>query len=85
MTELQKKATPVVGTVVSTKMEKTVVVRIDRTVKHKVGKYIRLSTKLHVHDAESECNVGDKVEIVSVRPISKLKCWKLHKIITKAV
>ena len=78
----EKRATPIVGTVVSTKMQKTVVVRIDRKVKHKVGKYINLSTKLHVHDPESVCKVNDKVEIVSVRPISKLKSWKLHKVIT---
>ena len=73
------------GQVVSTKMDKTVSVLINRTVKHPLyEKYIKRSTKLMAHDENNECNEGDLVIIESSRPISKSKSWRLQKIISKA-
>ena len=66
------------GTVVSNKMNKTVVVRVDRTLPHaKYGKIVRLSKKYYAHDESNELQVGDKVEIAEARPISKLKRWRV--------
>ena len=73
------------GFVVSDKMDKSAVVLIERRVKHPVyGKFMKKSTKLHVHDENNECGVGDTVEITECRPISKTKSWKLVKIVEKA-
>lgn len=66
------------GKVVSNKMEKTVTVLIERRVKHPVyGKYITRSSKIHAHDADNACNIGDMVTVQECRPISKHKSWKL--------
>lgn len=74
------------GVVVSDKMSKTVVVAIVKQVKHAVyGKYVRQTNKYFVHDQNEESSVGDLVSIVETRPLSKLKRWRLEKIITKAV
>lgn len=74
-----------VGKVVSTKMDKTVVVAIADNVKHPLyGKIIKRTKKLHVHDENNECTVGDKVEIMETRPLSKTKRWRLVEIIEKA-
>lgn len=68
------------GVVTSDKMDKTIVVMIERKVKHPLyGKYIRRSSKFHVHDENNECSVGDKVEFRECRPYSKSKHWKLIK------
>ena len=73
------------GRVVSNKMDRTITVLVERKVKHPLyGKYIRLSTKLHVHDENNECNEGDQVVITECRPISKTKSWKLNEIVRKA-
>ena len=73
------------ATVVSTKMDKSIVVKIERKVKHPVyGKYIKRSTKLAVHDENNECNLGDIVTIQQCRPISKNKSWTLVEIQNKA-
>lgn len=73
------------GTVVSNKMDKSCVVRIDRKVKHPlIGKIMRKSTKLHVHDADNVCSIGDVVLIQESKPISKLKSWKLVEVLEKA-
>ena len=73
------------GSVISDKMDKSAVVLIERRVKHPVyGKFMKKSTKLHVHDENNECGIGDKVEITECRPISKTKSWKLVKIVEKA-
>ena len=70
-----------VGTVTSDKMDKTVTVLIERRVKHPVyGKYITRSSKLHAHDENNECKMGDTVRISETRPYSKTKTWKLEKI-----
>jgi small subunit ribosomal protein S17 len=75
----------VTGTVVSTKMDKTVTVLVERRVKHPLyGKYIRQSRKIHAHDPENECQEGDLVTIEETRPISKSKAWKLRSIDRKA-
>ncbi|CUX95726.1 30S ribosomal protein S17 [Candidatus Mikella endobia] len=72
------------GCVVSNKMEKSIIVIIERLVKHpKYGKFIKRTTKLHVHDETNESNIGDIVEITECRPLSKLKSWKLIRIIKK--
>jgi small subunit ribosomal protein S17 len=72
----------VTGKVVSNKMDKTVTVLIERKVKHPVyGKYIRRSTKLHVHDAENACQEGDTVTIEECRPLSKSKSWRLVEVV----
>ncbi len=74
-----------VGTVVSDKGDKTIRVRFDFTVRHpKYGKYIRRSSVLHAHDGENQAKMGDVVEIMSCRPISKTKCWRLMRVVRAA-
>ena len=71
-----------VGVVVSDKMEKTVVVKVDRLVKHSVySKYIKRSVKYKVHDELNSSKVGDRVQIIECRPLSKDKRWSLKQII----
>ena len=85
MSETQKTAKTLTGFVVSNKMNKTIAVIIERTVKHPLyGKYIKRTTKLLAHDENNECNEGDLVMIEASRPISKSKSWRLQKIITRA-
>lgn len=73
------------GRVVSNKMDKSATVKIDRMVKHPVyGKYIRRSTKIHVHDENNQCQEGDLVTIRQCRPISKTKSWMLVEVVEKA-
>ena len=79
------KSKTITGTVVSSKMDKTISVCIERTVKHPLyGKYIRRSTKVMVHDEVNECSEGDIVIIESSRPLSKNKSWRLQKVVSKA-
>ena len=74
-----------VGMVVSDKMDKTCVVAIEDNVKHPVyGKIIKRTLKVHAHDENNECGVGDKVKIMETRPLSKTKRWRLVEIIEKA-
>ena len=74
-----------VGRVVSNKMDKTVVVAIQDSVKHPIyGKIIKRTVKRKAHDQENQCNVGDRVRIMETRPISKDKRWRLVEIIEKA-
>ena len=73
-----------VGMVVSTAMNKTIVVAIEDNVKHPMyGKIIKHTLKVHAHDENNECSVGDKVEIMETRPLSKTKRWRLVGIIEK--
>jgi len=73
------------GRVVSNKMDKSIVVLIERRVKHPVyGKIIKRSTKIHAHDANNDCLPGDEVTIKEVRPISKTKSWSLVSIDERA-
>ena len=79
------KSKTVTGTVISSKMDKTISVCIQRTVKHPLyGKYIRRSTKIMAHDEVNECSEGDVVIIESSRPLSKNKSWRLQKVVSKA-
>ena len=74
-----------VGIVESAKMDKTVVIAIEDNVKHAVyGKIIKRTLKVHAHDENNECGVGDRVEIMETRPLSKTKRWRLVQIIEKA-
>ena len=76
----------VVGTVISNKMDKTVVVKVERLVKHSMyHKYIRRRTTFAAHDEGNGCKIGDKVLITESRPLSKIKKWRVSKIIAKAV
>ncbi|MFT7659986.1 MAG: small subunit ribosomal protein S17 [Gammaproteobacteria bacterium] len=73
------------GSVVSSKMDKSITVLIERQVKHPLyKKFIRRSTKLHAHDEQNECNEGDTVIIEECRPLSKTKSWRLVEVISKA-
>ncbi|MDR2979598.1 MAG: 30S ribosomal protein S17 [Bacteroidales bacterium] len=73
------------GVVVSNKMEKSIVVTVERRLKHPMyGKYLKRTTKLMAHDEKNECNIGDKVKVMETRPLSKNKCWRLVEIIEKA-
>jgi small subunit ribosomal protein S17 len=73
-----------VGLVVSDKMDKTVVVKVDRLVKHNVyNKYIKRSAKYKAHDIDNSCKIGDRVIIVESRPLSKDKRWKVRQIIER--
>jgi small subunit ribosomal protein S17 len=74
-----------IGKVVSTKMDKSILVTIERRVPHPLyKKYFRRTTKLMVHDEKSEAGVGDKVKIMETRPLSKQKRWRLVEILEKA-
>ena len=73
------------GRVISDRMEKTATVLVERRIKHPLyKKYIRRSTKLHVHDESNECRMGDTVLISECRPLSKTKSWRLERIIARA-
>ena len=73
------------GRVCSSSSDKTIVVLVERRVRHPLyGKEIRLSKKIHVHDAENQANVGDIVRVMETRPLSKLKRWRLIEILTKS-
>ncbi len=74
-----------IGIVVSDKMDKTVVVKVDRLVKHPVyNKYIKRTAKYKAHDDENSCKTGDRVMIVETRPLSKDKRWKVRQIVEKS-
>ena len=72
------------GRVLSDAMDKTITVLVERSVKHPLyKKYIRRSTKLHAHDENNESRVGDRVAIAQCRPLSKTKCWRLERIVSR--
>ncbi len=73
------------GRVVSNKMDKSITVAIERFVKHPIyGKFVKRTTKVHAHDENNECGLGDLVEIKECRPLSKTKYWTLVKVVEKA-
>ena len=75
-----------IGTVVSDKMDKTVIVLVERLVKHRLyQKYVRRRSKFAAHDEKNASRVGDKVLIIQSRPLSKTKKWRVSKIVEKAV
>ena len=84
-TKTETIARTVTGKVVSAKMDKSIVVLIERRVKHPVyGKFITRSSKVHAHDANNDCREGDRVTVKEVRPISKTKTWSLVSIDERA-
>ena len=75
----------IVGLVVSSKMNKSIVVAVERKIKHPIyGKFVKKTSKFYVHDEKNESNVGDTVKIMETRPLSKTKCWRLVEIIERA-
>ncbi len=75
-----------VGKVVSNKMDKSVIVQVERLVKHKVyQKYVKRRAKFAAHDETNTCSIGDKVLITESRPISKTKKWRVSEIVEKAI
>lgn len=74
-----------IGVVVSNKMQKSIVVEIERREKHPIyGKFIKKTNRFMAHDEKEECNIGDTVRIMETRPLSKKKCWRLVEIIERA-
>lgn len=85
MSDQAKVVRTVTGRVVSSKMDKTVTVLVERLVRHPLyGKYIKRSTKLHAHDENNECSEGDLVTVEQCRPLSKMKCWRLVRVVERA-
>ena len=84
MSEEAKVERTLTARVVSDKMNKSAVVMVERKVRHPLyGKYIRRSTKLHIHDEKNECKQGDTVTIKQIRPMSKTKSWALLKVVER--
>ncbi len=82
--EIQSQGKTLTGVVVSNKMDKTIVVLIERKVKHpQYGKYISRRSKIHAHDEKNECSIGDEVTVRECRPLSKTKSWMLTHIVKK--
>ena len=74
-----------IGVVVSNKMDKSIVVMVERKVKHPMyGKFVKKSSKFMAHDEKNEAGIGDTVRIMETRPLSKNKCWRLVEIVEKA-
>jgi small subunit ribosomal protein S17 len=74
-----------IGLVVSNKMDKSIVITVERKVKHPIyGKFVKKSTKFMAHDEKNESNIGDLVKIMETKPLSKNKCWRLVEIIERA-
>ena len=72
------------GVVTSNKMDKSIVVKVERKVKHPLyGKFVKKSTKFHAHDEKNECSIGDTVKIMESRPLSKTKRWRLVEVVEK--
>jgi small subunit ribosomal protein S17 len=74
-----------IGVVTSDKMEKSIVVAVERKVKHPMyGKFVKKTTKFVAHDEKNDSNIGDTVRIMETRPLSKSKCWRLVEIVERA-
>lgn len=85
MSTAEKLQRSLTGVVSSNKMDKSATVVVERRVKHPLyGKFIKRSTKLHIHDENNECGMGDTVVIEQCRPVSKTKSWRLVKVVEKA-
>lgn len=84
-TEVRQFRKEKVGVVTSNKMTKSIVVAVERKVKHaKYGKFLNKTSKFVAHDEKNECNIGDTVRIMETRPLSKTKCWRLVEIVERA-
>ncbi len=85
MKEMEKSSYVLVGRVINDKVDKSVTVLVERRVKHPLyKKYIRRSTKFHVHDEKNISRTGDVVSVLQCRPISRTKAWRLREVIVKA-
>ena len=85
MENKDQKIRTVRGRVVSNKMDKSVVVKVERKVKHpKYGKFVKFTSKFHAHDETNDCNAGDTVRIMETRPLSKSKNWRVIEVIERA-
>ena len=85
MGENTKTARSLSGRVISSKMNKTITVQVDRRIRHPLyGKIVTRRTKLHAHDESNECKQGDLVQIEECRPLSKTKAWRLVKVLERA-
>ena len=85
MTAAENSTRTATGKVVSNKMDKTITVMVERRVKHPVyGKYITRSSKIHAHDEQNTCTVGDTVMVAESRPLSRTKTWKLVEVVESA-
>lgn len=85
MTEKRSLRKEKIGVVTSNKMQKSIVVVVERKVMHgKYHKYVKKSSKFVAHDEKNECNIGDTVRIMETRPLSKSKCWRLIEILERA-
>ncbi len=74
-----------IGLVVSNKMDKSIVITVERKVKHPIyGKFVKSTAKFMAHDEKNDCNIGDTVKIMETKPLSKNKCWRLVEIIERA-
>lgn len=86
MSEQKTAKRTVNGRVISNRMDKTATIAVERLVRHPLyGKYIRRTTKLHAHDEENRCRPGDWVAIEECRPLSKIKSWRLVRVLEQAV
>jgi len=73
------------GIVVSNKMQKSIVIEVQRKVRHpKYGKFVKRSSRFMAHDETNQCNIGDTVRIMETRPLSRNKCWRLVEILERA-
>ncbi|MCE2786631.1 MAG: 30S ribosomal protein S17 [Bacteroidota bacterium] len=83
--EIRNSRKVIIGKVVSNKMQKTIVVAVERKVMHpKYGKFIKMTSKFKAHDEKNECSINDVVKLMETRPLSKDKRWRLVEIIEKA-
>ncbi|MBC2704819.1 30S ribosomal protein S17 [Desulfobacula sp.] len=86
MENIQKNKKELIGLIISDKMNKSVVVQIERFVQHKIyKKFMKQYKKYHAHDEKNECRIGDIVKIIETRPLSKLKRFRVSEIVKKAV
>ncbi|MBU1340820.1 MAG: 30S ribosomal protein S17 [Proteobacteria bacterium] len=86
MENIQNNKRELIGLIVSDKMEKSVVVQVERFVQHKIyKKFMKRYKKYHAHDEKNECSIGDTVKIIETRPLSKLKRFRIIEIVKKAV
>ncbi len=85
MADARKQRKTITGSVVGAAMDKTVVVKVERLVKHpRYGKYVKKRVKYSAHDETNQCSAGDKVTIVATKPLSKTKRWRVAEVIEKA-
>jgi len=83
-TEVRNLRKEKVGVVTSNKMEKSIVVSVERRVKHgKYGKFVKRTSTFMAHDEKNDCNIGDTVRITETRPLSKNKCWRLVEVVER--